>query len=351
MTRFRHAHARAALGLVAAATLLAACSNGHPDPPSHTSDAAKTPTATSAAPRPAKPVPPITLAAAQAALDRYVKINNAANAHAATSIKTAYTLNDEIEAGPLQAESRAEYKQYPHWTTKDEKDSLKPFYYSAADFYIPRTTPGQQPFFMATAHPSRTEAASRVLLTFVRVNTTTWKMVSALWLDDAVPPLAKDADGYATALPATVNSLAMRPADLTAAVDDNFSTGGTRDGRALAATTATKRQRGVYKDGKTRYKPLGQEDYLPANNNYPQTYSLALRDGGALTVAASSHIEHEYVLTPTAAITPSGGDLAWVTKTRRSTLDTTFVCTNAAAVPPKGLVRLLGYDCEYVKVS
>ena len=308
---------------------------------------------------PARPAGVVTLTQARDLLARYVRINNRANAAVGTTAKAvakARGLNNQIEAGPLQAQSRAEFTTYRVATAKDRAYDRTPFAYAGTTWYIPRTSAfsaGQQPFFAAISHvkdnaENKAGKRARVII-FARQSDASWKMTATVDLDGHAPALARDSEGYAEALaPDTSPGLAMRPDRLPLAINDNYTTGGkSADGAALAATADAKDQRGTVGRWAAQVRPVGRSVASAAQDPYQAVYALRTATGGALTVVSSAHELEDYVVLPGGTITTSAHDesRAWVGATTTD-LTVTYGCLDAAVIPTAGKTVQIGTDCQ-----
>ncbi len=342
MTHHSHVRLRPALaGIAAAAALLTAgCTAGHHAGPPPTSS----PTTTGPTTAPATVAPPSPMDAA-AILTRYIKINNQANKEVSPK------LNDTIETGALRAQSQAEYKQYPILTAQDRKE-LGAFTYVKPHFYIPRLPAGQAPWFAVIAQESdhSSKSTHTTYMIFVEEHLGTWRMAAATepW-KTPTPKIALDSHGYATAVDPDSTGLALRPSQLSAAVTDNYTTGGKVDGQVFTPTAQTTEARTEYKKRNNGLLPYATGTYVSLNDPYHATSVWALRtsDGGVLAISSSVHGLAE-VAEPGGIITinPGARERAWITSKTVYSLTTQWTCLDAAAIPTRGKARLLGSDCE-----
>jgi hypothetical protein len=296
---------------------------------------------------PAPAPAPITPQGARAIIANYVKINN--NANEARS----RTLNDRIETGAVHAQSQAEFTTYSRWTTQ-EKTYLKPFSYLQPRFFIPRASASaERPWFAVVARYSNAKNTTSFMV-FVKEGSI-WKLSAQTGFDagQTVPPIAVDADGYATSVDQDSTGLAMRPSALPLAVNDNYISGGTGDASVFAKSPDNTYQRKAHNDAKTFLRPYAASEFTAANDPYRDVYALKTTDGGALVIASSVHNQYEHVIVPTGYITlgPHARELAWVHSTSVQALTTTYTCLDAASIPPSGKVNLLGSDCETTGAS
>jgi hypothetical protein len=339
----------------ALATVAGCGGHGEKARPANSTDACLAP-CMSPTPTPTRPAGVVTLQQAGDLLARYVKINNQANATAGTSAKSvaqAQALNDQIEAGPLRAQSRGEFAIYKVRTAEDRKYDREAFSYVGTTWYIPRADAfgaGQQPFFAALSHVKdglENKSAKRArLIVFGKQPDASWKLTAVVDLDGRVPALAHDAQGYALPLAPDAGGLAMQPAHLALAIGDNYTTGGLNDGAALAATTDAKVQRGLVESWTKPIAPVGKSEVAVAQDPYQAVYALKTADGGALTVVSDAHEMHDFVLALGGTITISAHHeaRAWVPGTVTD-LTVSYGCLDAAVIPRTGKTVQIGMDC------
>lgn len=349
MTHHSHSRMRMRLrpalaaGIAATALITAGCTTGHHASPPPTRSPATTASRTTA---PAI-IAPVTVQQATRILTRYIKINNEANR------KASPKLNDQIETGPLRAQSQAEYQQYPFLDAQDRK-SFGAFTYVTPHFYIPLRFPaGQTPWFAALAQgvDKTTKTTWQTYMIFVEVHPDTWRMAAATdpW-KAPTPTIALDPHGYATAVDPDTAGLALRPSLLSLAVVDNYTTGGRVDGQIFAPTAQTTYARNAYKQRSNGLRPYATGSYLRLNDPYHDDSVWALRttDGGVLAISSSAHGKTSTVDSPAARINigPHAPERAWVKSSGVSSLTTQWTCLDVATIPPSGKARLLGSDCE-----
>ena len=306
---------------------------------------------------PARPAGVVTLAQARDLLTRYVRINNTANMTVGTTAKAvakAGALNRQIEAGPLRAQSLAEFTTYRVGTAKDRTYYRTPFTYVNTAWYIPRADAfgaGQQPWFAVVSHvkdnvENRNAKRARVIV-FARQGDGSWRMTAVVDLDRPVPALARDAQGYAVPVAPDASGLAMQPAHLPLAINDNYVTGGKSDGAALAATADAKDQRGTVETWARQVRPVGRSVASATQDPYQTVYALRTATGGALTITSDAHQMEDYVVLPGGTITTSAHDesRAWVGATTTD-LTVTYGCLDAAVIPRSGKTVQIGTDCQ-----
>jgi hypothetical protein len=131
----------------------------------------------------------------------------------------------------------------------------------------------------------------------------TWKKVVSLFPAKALPSV-QTTNGITRTAPAVTTVGELAPDGVTAAVEDLFATGGTKQGAALSRTSETVKS--ILKTYKERGKSLGPQakvSSLPTTPVNERVYTLLTRDG-VLTIAPLAHNEESLVLQPGLQITP-----------------------------------------------
>ncbi|MEU1076469.1 MULTISPECIES: hypothetical protein [unclassified Streptomyces] len=326
-TASRHPYAaRAAATAVGLATALslAACASNAPS-----SDHAPTshPPTASASPAP-KGV--VTLSQANQILDTYQEVNNRANA--ARDPKLLAT----VEAGQLYARSKAEFEQFETLSEKEQKDYGKPFTFTDRTFYLP----AGGNWFAAQA---TTTGKNHTVMVFEKSSATDnrWKKVVSLFPAKALPPV-QTRDGLASTAPAATKVGGLAPESVTAAIEDLFATGGTRQGAALDRTNENAKS--ILKTYKERGKSLGPRakvSFFPATPVNEKVYALRTRDG-VLAIAPLAHNEESLVLQPGLQITPGKVGSVYDKSPRPLTVDV-FQGEALVLLPEKGQPDILDY--------
>ncbi|OIJ91715.1 hypothetical protein BIV24_15325 [Streptomyces colonosanans] len=240
---------------------------------------------------------------------------------------------------------------------KADRKPYKPWSYDAASakLYIPRLVGGQGRWFAAALSDDKGKALSRLAVFAERPQHKRWELVSVVDLDgQALPDVALDRVGYATAVAADGNKQLAAGADLLrAAVLDNFATGGTNTGtKVFAPTKASKQQVKVHDKASTRYGDQGTTVFAGAANRHKDTYALKTTDGGALILFSHTHTQTDAVAHSGLQINPGKDDRAWLHDVPRTSITYTFVCNDAATVPAKAEPsRLIGYTCARTDAS
>lgn len=252
--------------------------------------------------------------------------------------------------------SVSDYKEDEGLPQSDRKP-YKPWSYDTANakLYIPRFTAGQERWFAAALSGQKGKDPSRLAVFAEQPEHNRWEMVSVVDLDDkAMPDIALDQHGYATAVAANGNKQLAADADLLrTAVIDNFATGGVNTGtKVFTPTKASKRQVKVHNETTKQYGDQGTSVFAQATNRFKDAYALKTTDGGALVLFAHTHTQTDAVAHSGLQINPGKDDRAWLHDIPRSSIRYTFVCSDAATVPAKAAPsRLIGYTCARTDAS
>ncbi|MFB7763633.1 hypothetical protein [Streptomyces xiamenensis] len=299
--------------LVTAGLLLAvaACSSETAQP------AEPTPTAPSQEDQKPAASPALEPDQAQALLDEYAAVNDRANeALDADLIAT-------VEAGPLLQRSHAGMvvvRSIP----ESERGDVVPTQHTDPRFYIPRD--GQR-WWMAEV----TGHAGPELLTFADSDGQgEWRMVSSLYLEDGVPDIELDEEGWATAVDLDDDAGVITPAEVSAAYEDMWETGGDGPGAALAETPAT--EAALEERGTNREDLRLQTRFEPEEPEHPEVYALRTADGGSLVVAPLARVRIELSIEPGSVVTP-GTVTSRYDDTPRNPVRTYFRGDTAAWLP------------------
>ncbi|MEU4486670.1 hypothetical protein AB0H94_17585 [Streptomyces purpurascens] len=338
--------ARPTVPLFVGAACLALTLTGCADEAGSASDAQPTPSASAAS----KLTPALTADQARDVITRYSKINNKANA------SRNRVLLDTVEDGPLYAMSVSDYTETEGLPAADRKP-YKPWSYDTANakLYIPHLAAGQDRWFAAALSSQKGKAPTRLAVFAEQSGHGRWEMVSVIDINDqALPDIALDRDGYATAVAANGNKqLAVGANLLRSAVLDNFATGGTKTGtKVFTPTKASKQQIEVHDKTGSRYGNQGTTVFAGTTNRYKDAYALKTVDGGALILFSHMHTQTDAVAHSGLQINPGPDDLAWLHGVPRTSIRYTFVCNDTATVPAKAAPsRLIGYTCARTDAS
>ncbi|GHG13794.1 hypothetical protein GCM10017667_54800 [Streptomyces filamentosus] len=314
---------RITLLLAATAAALSACS------PSDTSahDGPTGTSATTAAPRGA-----VTRAEADRILDRYQEINNKANkARDAGLLAT-------VEAGQLYARSKADYEQFDTLSAQEKKDAATPFFFTRRTFYIP---PADNWFAAAAS----TNGTNHTFMIFEKSADTggTWKKVVSLFPQQPLPdPQIKDDLAVPADEGTPVGNLA--PSGVTDAIEDLFTTGGTKDGSKLSHANANASAKAILKTYKERRDHLGAKatvNFFPIAPTHNKTYTLTT-SSGVLVITALAHKEESLVTNAGLQISPSEKEAVY-NKTPRSLVVDSFQGEAVVHLPRQGKPEILDY--------
>lgn len=177
---------------------------------------------------------------------------------------------------------------------KADRKPYEPWAYDTANakLYIPRFAPGQDRWFAAALSSQKGKPPSRIAVFAEQPKDNRWEMATVVDLDSrALPAIALNQDGYATAVAADGNNqLAADATLLRVAVLDNFATGGINTGtKVFAPTKASKQQIQVHDETGKQFGDKGTSVFAGGNNPYQDAYALKTTDGGALILFPHPH--------------------------------------------------------------
>ncbi|MGW0844273.1 hypothetical protein ACWD26_29865 [Streptomyces sp. NPDC002787] len=287
----------------------------------------------------------VTKATAEKILDTYEKVNNRAN-----RTQDAKLLST-VEAGQVNAQSRADYKQWDTWSKKEQKRYGSPFFYTNRKYYIP--TAGSGASWFAVQGTSSSEKA-KSLVVFDKVGGT-YKMVAAVWFDkdETIPKVAVDRNGHATPVDPSKRVGALAPDQLGDTFVDLLETGGKKSGAQLASTPAVRTH---IKWHKERNKSTAEEDlswrtltYVAADPAHPKVYALRLADGGVLAAFPSAYkaefLHKQYM--SGGRIIPGPAEAVYNSAERPVVVDE-YQGQAIAALSPNSKPRVLAFEDEMV---
>ncbi|MFC7912447.1 hypothetical protein [Streptomyces sp. NPDC057386] len=315
---------RTTLLLAAAAATAAALSACGPSDTSAHNGPTGTP-ATTAAPRGA-----VTRAEADQILDHYQEVNNKANKTRDAGLLAT------VEAGQLYARSKADYEQFDTLSAKEKKEYSTPFYFTRRTFYIPPT--GN--WFAAAAS---TNGTNHTFMIFEKSADTggTWKKVISLFPQQPLPaPQIKGGLAVPADQDTPVGNLA--PSGVTNAIEDLFTTGGTKDGSKLSH--ANDNAKAILKTYKERRDHLGSKatvNFFPITPTHNKTYTLTT-SSGVLAVTALAHKEESLVTNAGLQISPGKRESVY-NKTPRSLVVDSFQGEAVVHLPRQGKPEILDY--------
>ncbi|TRO57055.1 hypothetical protein [Streptomyces sp. IB201691-2A2] len=223
----------------------------------------------------------VTVDAARTTVDAYEKANNEANR---TRGSRGARLLGTVEGGQVHEQSLADYEQFKTWSKKDQEEYGTEFVFTSRKYYIP----DGQSWFAVRAKSSG--STSEALLVFDKVGGRL-KMVASVYANEktAIPEIAVR-NGFATAVDPAKRVGPLAPNQLGDAFEDLVETGGKKQGRQLASTTATKEfaQRYVNRT-KGKQAAFSKINYFDGKPVHPRVYALRLADGGVLAVFPTSY--------------------------------------------------------------
>ncbi|GGV55837.1 hypothetical protein [Streptomyces spectabilis] len=272
----------------------------------------------------------LTRAQAHRVLDHYEQTNNQAN-------KTRNPrLLATVEAGQLYERSKAELAQIPALSAKQKKEYAEPFHFTRRSFHIPARG---NSWFAAEA---TTSAGERTLMVFDKTPGRHWKRVHSLFPSRPMPsPNARRGIADTAGIHHKTGRLA--PGEVTAAVEDLFTTGGKNLGRALSHTTGrapriltTHRTRGNHVAGQALVH------FTPIRPAAKKTYALRTRSG-VLAIVPLAHRQTFVVTRPELRMKPADKHEAIYDKRPRRAVTDLFQGEALVLLPPEGKPTILDY--------
>jgi hypothetical protein len=201
-----------------------------------------------------------------------------------------------------------------------------------AKFTIPKKA-GWPRWFLADAHGNK-GGDVRWLLVFTRDSLKDIWEVAYLTLvaPGDIPEVRTDRDGWAEAVPADSDELAVPPAGLSKDYTTYLKDGGDAfaPGAHTSAWRALRKKQSVRPGLATQYidEPLAQGDYAPL--------ALRTKDGGALVFFASRHYEKQTAARGASVPTPNKDVLALTDGEIKQSLTMEFVSNQVALDPADG---------------
>ncbi|MCU4750233.1 hypothetical protein [Streptomyces sp. G-5] len=251
--------------------------------------------------------PALSVDQAQAVLEEYAEVNDQANeALDADLIAT-------VEAGPLLQRSHAGMVALRARPESDRGDVV-PTQQSNPRYYIPA---GVQGWWMAEV----TRQGGQELLTFADVGEGEWRMVSSLTLDEPLPDIELDEEGWATAVDLADAAGAIAPAEVPGAYEDLWETGAKEAGAVLAETPATEAALEERRANGGDLRLLTR--FVAEQPEHPEVYALRTADGGSLVVAPLARQRIETSIVEGSVVTP-GTVTALYDDTPRNPVNTYF---------------------------
>ncbi|WP_326636218.1 hypothetical protein OG884_23545 [Streptosporangium sp. NBC_01755] len=343
---------------LALTTATAACSdprsvsgNARPSPPGPPAgDTSAARPTTSPSPSPLPP-PPVTLAGAAKAL---------AGILGADGVLGAATPHLDADRRIMLAQTRDGQEALTAAAFNGSAEALPPYTWGTPELLVPRGQNGPLWFAAIVDRREPSGGVRTAVLTLMRPHGEDWRLSSTSLLDEGTrpPEIAKDADGYATALGEEDTSVAisprlMAPLHATSAEEGErgFAAGLIEKGPHTTgfADEITKRRR----DGKK--KCLGYDSIFAASN-YP-VHALRTADGGALVVYALIR-----TTTRSAKIDPCASDARIPSDARKltterfmreevRTVETQLYVSTVPAKESGRPARVIGYLGGLTKVS
>ncbi|WP_190085384.1 hypothetical protein [Streptomyces longisporoflavus] len=281
----------------------------------------------------------VSRAGAHRIVDRYEKVNNAAN-----KTRNARLLAT-VEGGNLLERSSAAYEQFETLSAKEQKAYVKPFFYQERRFLIPAR--GEADWFMFIGRSNNSTGAGRSVHVFDK-SRDGWRMTVSVPAGTDFPKIATGADGLATPVAATARTGPHTPADIPDAYEDLWSTGGRKEGRILADNKVAREAREGYRDRNDGWDPRqAGRFFLRSEPEHRDTYALKTAEGGALAVVPLAHQQVSRVLSGGLEITPDAEGKIYDPRPRPVVIDD-FHGQALAHLPATGKPRVLSARYEFV---
>ncbi|MEU9744693.1 hypothetical protein [Streptomyces niveus] len=233
----------------------------------------------------------ITKQAAKAVVDAYEQANNRAN-----------RLRDEkllatVEAGQVNEQSRADYKQWSTWSATRQKEYGGAFFYQDRTYYIPRA--GSADWFAVRATSSYGERQESLLIFDKAAGT--YKLTMAFYTPrgEPFPKIAVDRDGFVQVAQPSQKVGSLAPSELGSVYEDFFESGGTKKAaKAFAATDASKDSTKVYRErNEGKLSTYLTKKFFSQEPAHPTVYALKLAGGGVVAGFPTAHTQ-ERMLKP-----------------------------------------------------
>ncbi|QIP74728.1 hypothetical protein [Streptomyces sp. VN1] len=325
-----HRHTILAIG-VTSALALTACTA---DTDGRTTDASAPPPSASATPRGL-----LTKKEAAAALDRYEKVNNKANA-----TRDARLLGT-VEAGQVYEASKADYKTWATMSKKDQKFYETPFYYRDREYLIPAASSGAS-WFAVKARSSSDPKGESALVILDKIGGS-YKVTTTIYSEEPLPKIALDKHGYAIPADPAQKVGALAPDQIGEAYEDFFETGGKTASKTFASTDSSKESTKVHTDGPDKgLKGYATEKFFGKKPDHSKVYALKLQSGGVVALFPTAHTA-EMMLKPQYMsnfdITPGPKEAVYDARKRDIVTDE-FEGEGLAVLHPKAKPRVTGLE-------
>ncbi|MFF3763610.1 hypothetical protein ACFYYR_05915 [Streptomyces sp. NPDC001922] len=245
----------------------------------------------------------VTRADAEKVMDRYERVNNAANK------KQDAGLLDTIEAGNLLERDKATYEQFETLSKKDKDAYRQGFAYRKRTYLIPAGAN----WFAVTATPTYSKETQLVVF---EKKSGTWKMTASVWPKEELPELAKGPGGRAVAVDPGTKSGPLAPNELTNAYEDVFETGGRKGGKVFGPSSTLSGTKKIHRDRGKELGPGARVTFFETEPAHTETYALKTANGGVLAIAPLSHKIETLVTRPGLEITPSDKEAVYDSRRR-----------------------------------
>ncbi|MGW6056069.1 hypothetical protein [Streptomyces sp. NPDC055189] len=293
----------------------------------------------------------VTQADAKKIADKYVKVNNQANAKRDSGILSA------VEGDGLFETSANTYKQDKLRSAKDMADGRKPFSYVNREYVIPSAKSGVTWFAMRAdtkGANGTSPKTSRATVIFDKQGGD-WKAVWSGWTtkkDPKTPEPAKDGDGFAVPVSDTAKARGtLAPDKMDDALVALYS-GDEKLGGKVGASQTAKWMTQFPLDQNKMLNPGGKSEFKAGKTDHKKVYALQTKGGGTLTYFNADVQEYMHTTDPAARITPSPqiALLAGSKKDERVFL-VDYLHQAQAYIPAKGKIAMVTDSWDMIKAE
>ncbi|QCX82634.1 hypothetical protein C9F11_45370 (plasmid) [Streptomyces sp. YIM 121038] len=274
----------------------------------------------------------ITPAQARRVLDHYERTNNQANKTQDPQLLAT------VEAGQLYERSKAELAQLPALNPKEKKQYAEPFHFTRRSFHIP----ARGGWFAAEA---TTSGGERTFMVFDKTPGGQWKKVYSLFPPRSMPApttrrgIADTAETHHKAGPAHWR---LAPQEVTAAVEDLFTTGGKKRGRVLSHVTGrAQRILNTHRNRADHVNGQALVHFTPIRPASETAYALRTRSG-VLAIVPLAHRQTFVVTRPELRMQPDKNEAIYDKRPRRAVTDL-FQGEALVLLPDEGKPTILDY--------
>ncbi|MET9256944.1 hypothetical protein [Streptomyces sp. NPDC003717] len=256
-----------------------------------------------------------------------------------------------MEAGQVDEQSAADYKQWKTWSKKDQKEYGKPFSYTDRQYLFPAAGSGAT-WFAVKVRSSADPKGKGALMVFDKVDGV-YKVTMAVYADEApIPEVAVDRHGFVTPADPGKKVGPLAPGELAGPYEDFIETGGrAKAGKTFVPTATSKGSVKVHDEGlDDDVRDYATEKYFAKDPAHPKVYALELADGGTLALFPTAHNSELMLETRFLSsfdITPSE-DEAVYDPAKRDVVTDEFQGQALAVLDPKGKPRVTAVEYRMV---